>query len=275
MSESEQPENGDKGRKKRKYEKKPDRAICGAKSKRNGKPCPNPPMANGRCYHHGGASIPPGPGHPTYKHGRTSKLAKYLPEAFQKLYNESHSDAELLSIRGEAALLETRVKVLCERLYSGESGALWKRLLKHWNDFEEGNRLSREAASTEDPERRGDLRQQAQELIQSAVQNIGRIIREAEKDESNWRELIATSQQSAGLKQAEMGRLQKLQMMMTAEEAIVLMHQLQQAVADVVSDPSLRQAIARRFEQLSGGGPGPAMQSDPLTIEGTVKEPGE
>jgi hypothetical protein len=30
--------------------------TCGAKTKRSGDPCPRPPMANGRCYHHGGAS---------------------------------------------------------------------------------------------------------------------------------------------------------------------------------------------------------------------------
>jgi hypothetical protein len=242
----------DDGGKKKRDRKAYEGPFCGAK-RRDGSTCKNPPMENGRCRMHGGKSRPPGPTHHSYKHGRTSKLAKHLPEVFGRVYSESYSDADLLSIRSEAALLETRVKVLCERLYTGESGQLWKRLLKHWNDFEEGNRLSREAASTEDPERMGDLRQQAQELIQSAVQNIGRIIREAEKDESNWKELIETSQQSAGLKQAEMGRLKQLQMMMTAEEAIVLMHQMKQAVADVVSDPQLRQRIAARFAQLAGG----------------------
>jgi hypothetical protein len=46
--------------------------ICGAKGKRNGKPCPRPPMANGRCYHHGGASPgnKQGSGNSNYRHGR-------------------------------------------------------------------------------------------------------------------------------------------------------------------------------------------------------------
>lgn len=230
-------------------------------------------MENGRCRMHGGKSRPPGPTHHSYKHGRNSKLAKYLPETFRRLYDESYNDPELLSIRSEAAVLEARVKVLCERLYSGESGALWKKLLEYWQQFEEGNRLSREASATEDPEQKAALRQSAHELVSDAVQNIGQIIREAQKDESNWRELVSTSQQSASLKQAEMARLQKLQMMMTTEEAIVLMHQLQQAVADVVTDPELRVRIARRFEQLSGGGPRPAIGNDPLTIEGEVAGP--
>ncbi|WP_370136433.1 MULTISPECIES: HGGxSTG domain-containing protein [unclassified Bradyrhizobium] len=52
---------------------------CGARSKRNGKPCQSPAMPNGRCRMHGGLS----PGAPkgnqnAFKHGRYS--ARYIAE---------------------------------------------------------------------------------------------------------------------------------------------------------------------------------------------------
>lgn len=52
------------------------RKVCGAHTKR-GTECQAPPMANGRCRVHGGASLA-GAESPTFKHGRYSQ---YLPQA--------------------------------------------------------------------------------------------------------------------------------------------------------------------------------------------------
>ena len=41
---------------------------CDAHARSSGKPCRRPAMANGRCYHHGGAMV--------IKHGRDTKQAK-------------------------------------------------------------------------------------------------------------------------------------------------------------------------------------------------------
>jgi len=49
-------------------------AFCGAKT-RNGTPCKNRPMGNGRCRFHGGKSLS-GKQHGRYKHGYYTKDAK-------------------------------------------------------------------------------------------------------------------------------------------------------------------------------------------------------
>lgn len=41
---------------------------CDAYARSSGKPCQRPAMANGKCYHHGGAMVT--------KHGRYTKQAK-------------------------------------------------------------------------------------------------------------------------------------------------------------------------------------------------------
>ncbi|MFC2064159.1 HGGxSTG domain-containing protein [Chloroflexota bacterium] len=61
--------------------------TCGAKTK-DGTPCQNSPMKNGRCHLHGGKSLG-GVDSPTYKHGRYSKVMKaQLAERFNELEYE-------------------------------------------------------------------------------------------------------------------------------------------------------------------------------------------
>jgi hypothetical protein len=56
------------------------RVHCTAKSKRTGKRCGALAMANGKCYHHGGAALK-GIAAPRFKHGRYSKYC-YCPRIF-------------------------------------------------------------------------------------------------------------------------------------------------------------------------------------------------
>jgi hypothetical protein len=87
------------------------RRACGAK-KRDGTPCPTPPMANGRCRMHGGAT-PVGPALPQFRHGRYSK---YLPERLAERYQASLEDSELLGLRDELGLVDARIADLLERV---------------------------------------------------------------------------------------------------------------------------------------------------------------
>lgn len=95
--------------------------VCGSlKSNGSGDLCQSAVvMANGRCEKHGGKSIPPGPGHPTFKHGRRSKLTARLPARLRDGFEASIADPEIVSVRNELALLDSRVLELLDRL-SGE-----------------------------------------------------------------------------------------------------------------------------------------------------------
>ena len=72
--------------------------ICGAKGKRNGKPCPRPPMTNGRCYHHGGASpgALPGAANANYKHGRYTREAKAERRQMRELIRNARSQLKIM-----------------------------------------------------------------------------------------------------------------------------------------------------------------------------------
>jgi hypothetical protein len=89
------------------------RVTCGAKT-RAGTPCQIPPV-NGRtrCRLHGGAT-PRGPAiGPAFKHGRYSRD---LPTRLAARLAESEADPNQTSVREEAALIQTRITDLLERL---------------------------------------------------------------------------------------------------------------------------------------------------------------
>jgi hypothetical protein len=75
---------------------------CSAKT-RNGHPCKNPAMANGRCRMHGGKSLV-GIASPLTKTGRWSKD---LPTRLASRFAESEHDPELLSVRADIRLIDT------------------------------------------------------------------------------------------------------------------------------------------------------------------------
>ena len=224
--------------------------ACCAKNRQK-KLCGKPPFPNGRCELHGGKSLPPGPSHPSYKNGR---LSKHLPSAIAARFNAAREDPELLSIRDDVALVDTRRSILAERLSTGESGASWETLKELWNDFERGNRMSAEATQLDSPE----LREKARALITSSINAIGKLITNGASEEVQWKELQKSTHELAALKQSETSRLQKLHQMMTAEEALLLIHQVQQAVVQVVTNVDQQREVGRILHALIETGHAPA-----------------
>lgn len=224
-------------------------AACCAKN-RKGSFCPKGPMPNGRCRNHGGATPAPGPTHPNYKHGR---LSQCLPTAVAKKFNVAREDPELLSIRDDVALFDARRSIIAERLNTGESGASWELLQKHWSEFERGNRMSAEGVASDNPE----LRAEARELITKSINAVGKLISQGAGEESQWKELQKTTHELAALKQSETTRLQKLHSMMTAEEALLLIHQVQQAVMSVITNVEQQREIGRILHGLVQTGHAP------------------
>lgn len=88
--------------------------ICGARAKSTGKPCRKPPEPNGRCRLHGGKSVPPGPGHHRFKHGRYSK-AKIDPQLMRRL-EQAANDPQLMSVSRDVEALEARLMELLEQM---------------------------------------------------------------------------------------------------------------------------------------------------------------
>jgi len=79
---------------------------CSAKSKRTGEQCQARAMDNGKCYHHGGASLK---GHEsaTFKTGAHSK---YLPARLGAIYESIESDLEANILSRNIRLRETLIR---------------------------------------------------------------------------------------------------------------------------------------------------------------------
>ena len=100
------------------------RGICAAYLRTTGWPCEWPQRPNGRCYRHGGASLPPGPTHPTYQTGRYSKALNGRP--IQELYERARSDPHLLALTEDIALLVGKQQETLASLGTGEGEQGWR-----------------------------------------------------------------------------------------------------------------------------------------------------
>lgn len=71
-------------------------------------------MRNGRCRIHGGTT-PVGMALPQYKHGRYSK---YLPSGLAQKYNDALLDTELVTLRDDIALVDSKIQERMEQAKS-------------------------------------------------------------------------------------------------------------------------------------------------------------
>lgn len=92
-----------------------------------GWPCEAARMSNGGCRVHGGKVPAPGPTHPSFKHGRYSKVL--AGTSLSEMYEQARTDPTLLSLEEEIAVLVARQQQTIGRMSKGgESRGAWKAL---------------------------------------------------------------------------------------------------------------------------------------------------
>ncbi len=203
-------------------------AICGAKT-RSGEPCQRRQMANGRCRTHGGLT-PHGIALPQTTHGRYSK---YLPQRLHERYAASLADPELLAMREDIALLESRLTDLILRVDTGEAGAVWKDLSDIWRDIEMVRANKNMVGLAE------------------LLTELGQIIRRGHADYAAWGEVRAVQEQKRKLIESEQKRLVAMQQMVTAEQAMLFVSVIQDSLRRHVTDRTVLAAIAADIAALS------------------------
>lgn len=174
------------------------------------------------CYHHGGKT-PVGIASPSFK---TGKYSRYLPARLSERYEEALSDSELLALREEIALVDSRLADLLTCVDSGESGHLWQ-LLKDTH----GEMLEARAA--------GDTQTMAIKL-----KTLGTLIQEGLADYAAWEDVRRILEQRRKLVESERKRLVEMQQVLTTERAMVLVHALAETVKKHVSDRGTLAAIS-------------------------------
>jgi len=221
-------------------------------------------MANGRCHLHGGKSLG-GIASPRFKHGRYSK---YLPSALAQRYESARQDPDLLALRDDVALLDSRLSELVEKIDTGESGSLWQHL------HEAHERLVRAKELKE------------VESMAEALTEIGELIKFGADDYANWEEIIKLLDQRRRLVESERKRLVEMQQMITVERAMVLVSAVVNAVARHIDDRKQLNAIATDIRGLvarqngldvgghggAGGGGGSRRSADTITVDAAASD---
>lgn len=210
-------------------------AQCTAKT-RGGDQCKQPAI-NGttKCRYHGGASLV-GIAHPNFKTGRYSK---HLPTRLAARYGEALADPQLLELREEVALTQTRQTELLDQLDSGLSLARWR---------------SAQAAY-------GDLLAAMQEKDGAGLQRAMIALEDAlgvhvTNDAAVWEQVIELSEHRRRLVESEHKRLVSMQQLISAEQGMALIARLTESVRKHVSDPSILAAIAAELRRIINAGAG-------------------
>lgn len=208
-------------------------ARCHAKSKSTGEQCKQSAMPNGVCRFHGGKT-PQGFALPQTKTGRYSK---HLPTRMLADYQASVTDPELLNLREEVAVIDSRIAAILHRVDSGESGQLWRDLKAAWKSYKSGE----------------------DEIL--ALAELGRLIERGHMDTVAWGEAVDLIERRRKLVESERKRLVEMQQMMTAGQAQLLIARIYDVVTQHVSDRSTLAAIGAGLQTLAGAG-GPLQSGD-------------
>lgn len=204
-------------------------AQCTATVRKTGERCRRRAVTGYNvCQVHGAGSPKKGrPGGRPIKNGRHSRK---MPERLREKYEESLSDSELLALRDEIALCDTRLEDLLGRVDSGESGAAWVNARKCLDSFlkefyGDGNHVA--------------LR--LEELKESIQKGLD--------DYAAWGEIQALLEQRRKIVESEQKRLVALQQVITVEKAMVLFAAITDVIKRNVTD---RQQLASISHELSG-----------------------
>jgi len=181
-----------------------------------------------RCRYHGGASLK-GAAAPAF---RTGRYSKYLPTHLLDRYNTAQADTELLSLREEVALLDTRLTSLVEGLSTGESVGTWEVLGATHEQLMAARRS-------------GDAAAMARALIR-----IGELIERGQNEGEQWNVIVTLLDQRRKLVESERKRLVELQQVITAERAMALITAIVHVVSRHVTDRGVLNAIAIDVRQL-------------------------
>lgn len=201
---------------------------CGAKT-RSGNPCTNSPVTNRtRCRMHGGASLA-GPAHPSYKHGKHSKV---LPQRMRADYDRAIADEELMSLRSEIAVIDARINDLLTRADSGESGRLWRQLSAQMQAVD----------AARNPE-----------TVEREMTKTRQLIHAGDADGALWDEIREAVLTRERLVRSERKRLVEARLLISVEHAQLAMAMFVDAAKEAVgNDPKIMGKIVDAYTRITG-----------------------
>lgn len=179
------------------------------------------------------------------KNHRDLRYSKALPARLLERYEEAASDPELLSLREEVAIVETRTEEVMSKFDTGESGAIWKKLNKSMLQYKTAENMLRNKNLSEESE--SNWTNKRDEALESMIQSVEYGV----SDYAAWQEVLSLFQQRKVLVEAEQKRLIAMQQMITAESAMTMQVRILNIIKNHVNDPIALAGIASDFAGLS------------------------
>lgn len=171
------------------------------------------------CHWHGGKS-PVGIGSHTFKHG---KYSRYLPTRLIETYERSLRDPDMLSLKNDIAVVDSRLAELTAMLDRGESGAHWRKLRAAMKRLHEV---------------------QTFEEKRDAYEALAKIIEQGGEVFQVWEDIFTAQDHRRRLAMAERKRLVDMQASVTAEQAIALVHSVVALIRKHVTDRAILSALS-------------------------------
>lgn len=227
----------------------PDQPKCGARRKNGQGNCTSFAMANGKCRVHGGASLA-GIASPQYISGRYSK---FLPTRLIGRYQQAMTDPDLLALRDDISLLDTRIGQVVAALDTGESKETWVAMLAAVSKLEE--QWQQFLDSGEPPEQ-----------MERTVESIGTLVRSGLSESYVWNEIRGLLKERAELVANERKRLVEMQQYVTAEKAMLFVGAVMDSVRRNVSDRDALAAISGDLARLSNVRVGGLVADDSVAV---------
>ena len=172
------------------------------------------------CATHGGRT-PTGVGSPRFK---TGKYSKYLPDRLIGQYEEAQSDPQLLGLRDEIALVDTRLGELISKVDTKESGLAWKKLRTTLMEFKRAQALNKVDDAMD------------------ALYSLEALINAGGNDYLVWSEIGNTINLRRSLVESERRHLVEMQQMVSGERIMVLLAAIVDIIRRNVQD---RESLAR------------------------------
>lgn len=198
--------------------------ICAAKRWDADAMCLAPAGPTGRCYTHGGRRAR-GKDHYNFQ---TGFYSRYLPDSVLTRYQQALNDPDLVSLRSNLALTETRMSQLLERLETSDTLEYWQRLQSWFVHFQS----------------------QTQEQQLSLLPTLHDLVNAALDDYKAWQQIQQISEDKRKLAESERRRLLDMQQYITVERAMLLVSTVVSVVRKYVTDDETLQQISGGVERL-------------------------
>lgn len=155
-----------------------------------------------------------------------------LPRRMLEAYDEALQDKELLLLRRDLALVESRIEDLLDRADSGESGRIWRELRDTWNSFTHATRSGEE------------------QTAEAYLQKVNDLIVEGNQDFDVWSEISSLVEQRKRLVESERRRLLEMHQMISTERVMALMERIALIIEKHVDDVKVKRKIGMDIKRL-------------------------